>query len=55
MSSARKRTVKRIYALTCAHVAIPNLPAKLSGKSTKPHCLRSLCNVDNNLRSFRRI
>lgn len=43
----RKGGVKNIYALTCAHVAVPNLPCDLSGKSTKRCCFRY---VDNHLR-----
>lgn len=42
-----KDGLKEIYALTCAHVAVPNLPCDLSGKSSKPCCFRY---VDNNIR-----
>lgn len=48
----RKNGVKEIYALTCAHVAVPNLPCDLSGKSAKPCCFHY---VENYLRRGRRI
>lgn len=48
----RKDGAKEIYALTCAHVAVPNLPYDLTGKSAKPCCFRY---IEKYLRRCRRI